>query len=195
MSEMNPHTPIDRTIPSETGQGQSGSLPVLTGFPRDKASGATAASVGGEEPEAGTPRGLHTRCVCAENLHELTNAITAVLINAQVMDWKLPPYSRLKRPVREIDRHAQRSGALLKRLLSQFETGEEASEDFCVQVSSLNRTMAVTALGPETMVQGMVNLPPLMPAPTAPDPGLASETELTTLCDPCTSISFPKGER
>lgn len=55
--------------------------------------------------------------VFADTLHELANAVTVLLVNAQVLEWKLPPYSRLKRPVREIERHAQRGGALLKRLL------------------------------------------------------------------------------
>ena len=78
----------------------------------------------GEERDARTLRSSHAGCDgCADTLHELANTITAVLINAQVLEWKLPPYSRLKRPVREIERHAQRSGALLKRLLRQFETG------------------------------------------------------------------------
>ena len=54
---------------------------------------------------------------CGEMLHELANLMTGVLVNAQVMGWKLPPYSHLKRPVREVERNAQRGGELLKRLM------------------------------------------------------------------------------
>src|SRR5689334_9845329 len=53
---------------------------------------------------------------CAEMLHELANLMTGVVVNAQVLGWKLPPYSHLKRPVREVERNAQRGGELLKRL-------------------------------------------------------------------------------
>lgn len=46
--------------------------------------------------------------------------MTVILMNAQVVGWKLPPYSHLKRSVREIERSAQRGGELLKGLLRQF---------------------------------------------------------------------------
>ncbi len=55
---------------------------------------------------------------CADVLHELSNVMTGVLTNAQVLGWKLPPYSHLKRSVREVERNAQRGGELLKRLMS-----------------------------------------------------------------------------
>jgi hypothetical protein len=59
----------------------------------------------------------HFRCGdCAEMLHELSNVMTGVLTNAQLLGWKLPPYSHLKRSVREVERGAQRSGELLRRL-------------------------------------------------------------------------------
>jgi len=59
----------------------------------------------------------HFHCgECSEVLHELANAMVGVLTNAQVLGWKLPPYSHLKRAVRELERGAQRSGELLKRL-------------------------------------------------------------------------------
>ncbi len=54
---------------------------------------------------------------CGEVLHELANLMTGVLVNAQVLGWKLPPYSHVKRPVREVERNAQRGGELLKRLM------------------------------------------------------------------------------
>jgi hypothetical protein len=59
----------------------------------------------------------HFHCgECSEVLHELANAMVGVLTNAQVLGWKLPPYSHLKRAVHELERGAQRSGELLKRL-------------------------------------------------------------------------------
>lgn len=68
----------------------------------------------------------HTACPsnfacgsCAEVLHELANVMTAVLTNTQVLSWKLPPYSHLKRSVHEVERNAQRGGELLKRLVSR----------------------------------------------------------------------------
>ncbi len=51
---------------------------------------------------------------CAALVHELANTTTAVLMNAQVLGWKLPPYSRLKRPLLEIERNAQRGSELMK---------------------------------------------------------------------------------
>ena len=53
---------------------------------------------------------------CSDVLHELSNVMTGVLTNAQLLGWKLPPYSHLKRAVRELERGAQRSAALMKRL-------------------------------------------------------------------------------
>jgi hypothetical protein len=56
---------------------------------------------------------------CEEVLHQLSNVMTGVLTNAQMLGWKLPPYSHLKRPVREMERNAQRCGELLKRLVNR----------------------------------------------------------------------------
>ena len=132
-----------------------------------------------------------------DTLHELANAVTALLVNAQVLGWKLPPYSRLKRPLREIERHAQRSGALLKCLLHQFEATKEADLKLCRQVPFLHEPMlgnmaAVTE--PDACVAGSANLPPLAPLRPAPGSGFSSESGLTSLCDRCTSAYFPKEE-
>jgi len=63
----------------------------------------------------------HFRCVeCSAVLHELSNVMTGVLTNAQLLGWKLPPYSHLKRSVRELERGAQRGGELLRRLKERF---------------------------------------------------------------------------
>ena len=124
--------------------------------------------------------------------------MTAVLINAQVLEWKLPPYSRVKRAVREIERHAQRSAALLQRLLRLFEINlpEDTRQESCGQVACLHGTMAaVTTPGLGTTDAGPVKLPPPMLPPSAPDPRASPETVLTSICDRCTSILFPKEER
>jgi hypothetical protein len=152
------------------------------------------------ESQANRPHSSHAGCSgCADTVHELANAMTAVLINAQVLEWKLPPYSRMKRPVREIERHAQRGGALLKRLLRQFEPGpaeEEGGNDLCGQIRCLHGTMAaVTAQGPEATAEGPEKLPPLKPSPSAPGSCFPPKGELTPLCDPCTSTFFPKEEK
>jgi hypothetical protein len=60
---------------------------------------------------------------CMEVLHNLNNAFLGVLMNAQVLDCKLPSYSRSKRYIHEIERSAQRGNALVKRLLKHL-TGE-----------------------------------------------------------------------
>ena len=57
----------------------------------------------------------------AEILHGLNNVLASVLLNAQVMEWKLPSYSRSRRYLHEIERNAQRGGELVKRLLGQLE--------------------------------------------------------------------------
>ena len=56
-------------------------------------------------------------------LHGLNNALASVLLNAQVMAWKLPSYSRSKRYLHEIERNAQRGGELVKRLLERSHDG------------------------------------------------------------------------
>lgn len=58
---------------------------------------------------------------CAEILHGLNNVLASMLLNAQVMEWKLPSYSRSKRYLHEIERNAQRGGELVKRLLGRLE--------------------------------------------------------------------------
>lgn len=57
----------------------------------------------------------------AEILHGLNNALVSMLLNAQVIELKLPSYSRMKRNLHEIERNAQRGGELVKRLLSRLE--------------------------------------------------------------------------
>jgi hypothetical protein len=52
----------------------------------------------------------------SEILHGLNNVLVSILLNAQIMEWKLPSYSRMRRNTHEIQRSAQRAGVLLKRL-------------------------------------------------------------------------------
>jgi len=75
--------------------------------------------------------------------------MTLVLMNAQVVGWKLPPYSHLKRSVREIERSAQRGGELLKDLLRQFPDGLPVAE--CTNASA---ALAVSATCSEPEVNG-----------------------------------------
>src|SRR5450755_4730918 len=70
---------------------------------------------------AGTPEGACTDCGAI--LHGLNNVLAAMLLNAQVLEWKLPSYSRSRRYLHEIERNAQRGGALVKQLLGRMEAG------------------------------------------------------------------------
>jgi hypothetical protein len=63
---------------------------------------------------------------CTEILHSLNNVLASVLLNAQVMEWKLPSYSRTKRYLHEIERNAQRGGELVRRLLGRLLKEDEA---------------------------------------------------------------------
>jgi His Kinase A (phospho-acceptor) domain len=75
------------------------------------------------EPEPTADQGVRRAVAgcedCGELLHGLNNALASVLLNAQVMAWKLPSYSRGKRYLHEIERNAQRGGELVKRLLER----------------------------------------------------------------------------
>src|ERR1700757_3968564 len=99
---------------------------------------AMASSCGDSEGHAG-----ETACPsqlpgdgCSDLLHELSNLMTGVLLNAQMLEWKLPPYSHLKRPVREVARSAQRSGELMKRLLSRCGESGGAGQSGCALASA-----------------------------------------------------------
>lgn len=68
---------------------------------------------------------------CAEILHGLNNALASMLLNAQVMEWKLPSYSRSRRYLHEIERNAQRGGELVKRMLGRLEARCPAAMSEC----------------------------------------------------------------
>ena len=75
---------------------------------------------------------------CAEILHGLNNVLAGMLLNAQVMEWKLPSYSRSKRYLHEIERNAQRGGEMVKRLLERLQSGsrEDPRSDRDCEASS-----------------------------------------------------------
>ncbi len=89
--------------------------------------GETASFCGGSKgsvPESA--RSLRLQCSdCEELLHQLANVLAGVLMNAQVLEWKLPPCSHLKRSVRELERNAQRGSEMLKRLTRRL-AGKDA---------------------------------------------------------------------
>ncbi len=66
---------------------------------------------------------------CEELLHELSNLITGVLTSAKLLAWKLPPYSHLKRSVRELERNALRGSELLNRLTRRLATDHHEADE------------------------------------------------------------------
>ncbi len=107
---------------------------------------------------------------CTELLRELHNAFAAVLLNAQVLDGKLPSYSRSKRYIHEIERSAQRGGALLKRFLERLPAdgfGEELASETVPPV--VERTAVVASQGLTAATKGTVDSVPPGTAHAAPD--------------------------
>jgi hypothetical protein len=192
--EMNAQGPISQANPVVAALDEANAIPVSAPFLIGNANDVTDSPIGeGEESDIARPRCSHPGC--ADTMHELANSVTALLINTQVLEWKLPPYSRLKRQVREIERHAQRSGTLLKGLLGRLEKNE-AEQEFCGRAPFLHgTTTAATARGPGATDQKAVKLPSQEPSPSAPCPSFPPEKELTSMCDRCTSTFFPKEER
>jgi len=121
---------------------------------------------------------------CPELLHELSNLMTSVLLNAQLLEWKLPPYSHLKRPVREVARNAQRATELMKRLQRRLaDGGSTAQADHQPQGATGNLGMASPWPGGES-----ANTTALPIERSSPQ----SAIDLTTACDSGTSDTFPK---
>ena len=113
---------------------------------------------------------------CGGLLHDISNLVGAVLLNANLLGWKLPPYSHLKRPVKEIERNTQRASELLRRLKAQCN-------------SAIRHEPPVHALCGDEQRQQLGE---------SPSPGLASRElpwqalHLTTACDTRTSGTVPK---
>lgn len=99
--------------------GNKSPSPVQNSSQDDRECEAIASSCGdgkGCGPEMAHPLRLQC-CDCEGLVHQLSNVITPILMHAQMLEWKLPPYSHLKRPVRELERNARRAGELLKALM------------------------------------------------------------------------------
>jgi len=187
----------------------------------DEITQMSSAGHGREERDSENPRSSRAfNDDCADLVHELANTTTAVLMNAQVLRWKLPPYSHLKRPLREIERNAQRGGELMRQLLGRLAltddtkdtTAPTSPDSPCGQSHGLGLSDTLTAQEPGVDSRSAENLPPWRtsrPAPGLSSSGIAHgihsspsvepagmsiagrETELTSPCDACTS-TFPK---
>jgi hypothetical protein len=112
-----------------------------------------------------------------ELLHELNNVFVSVLLNTQVMEWKLPSYSRLKRNLHEVQRNAQRGGELAKRLLNQLQAMSHerslAGHNETGMGDSVAANGAVTGQEPGPAIRCELEEiePPKWPAPVFPAPG------------------------
>jgi len=123
---------------------------------------------------------------CGLLLHDLSNLVTGILLNIQLLGSKLPRYSHLKRPVREAERNAQRTAEVLKCLMRYVSgpmaaTGElansrrhESSEPTTGSRREPNRHSSATS---QTVPSGDCESP---------------ESDLTRACDACTSGVVPK---
>ena len=146
------------------------------------------------EREAYIPaQGSASRSGCSECYRlscALSDTIAAILIHAQVLEHRLPPYSRLRRPVLEMQRQAQRGAAMLRRWLPMNLGDESSCEEFCEDCMARGQRDAGRC-GPELSLAGMVNSAPSAATPV--DSGSREqEGKLTLLCDACTSRDFPK---
>ena len=107
-----------------------------------------------------------------ELLHDLNNVFAAVVTNAQVLDGKLPSYSRSKRYIHEIERGAQRGTALIKRLLERLAAdgrGAGGEKEFeSVKVPPVAERVAVANQGSPAAAEGVIHLAPFPPANAAP---------------------------
>lgn len=122
-----------------------------------------------ENPNASAPSSGCEPCV--HLLHDLNNAFAGVLMNAQVMDGKLPSYSRSKRYVHEIERSALRGGELVKRLLLHLaSTGVmcSAATDFESVPPVADTAVLVANQEPPARSSTLANLPRSSPVEAAP---------------------------
>lgn len=180
--EMNAGQAINITSENSTTVHEVSDVATQLPFLRGNASEAMAPGKGeAEESGARAPLSSVAGSGCADTLHELANSVTAILINAQVLDWKLPPYSRLKRAVRELERNAQRCKALMKRLLCQIDAAEGAHRGPLRDLPSLHGPMlealaVATSSRPDATAQGFANRRPMAPLPPAPGSGLPANT-------------------
>lgn len=203
--ERRPSRPVDgnRNAAEITNfpQGQEASDFPKDSVPRefgpDPSNGAWAAisSCGaGEERIADAPHSSPLRCSdCAGFVHDLANVVTGISVNAQLLQRKLPPYSRLKRPVVEMERNAQRGGELLKRLLRLLQEGAWLRETAAQRCQTGGSLTVVAGQEPSLSAAVTARLAPRFSAGAAPG-FLMEPPKLTLDCDPCTSSAFPKGD-
>jgi hypothetical protein len=121
----------------------------------------TSLGPGGEIVEAATSHSPLASEPCTEALEALHHAFAVVLINAQALDGKLPSYSRAKRYIHEIERSAQRGGALLKRLQEQLPSqADSACPGTLVETVPpvAERTVVVANQGPSVAEEGVLSL-------------------------------------
>jgi hypothetical protein len=190
------HNPIGSTKQAKPLANRTGYLAIAC---NDETSQMSSAGQGREERDPGNS--CSSRAFshgCAELLHELANTTTAVLMNAQVLGWKLPPYSHLKRPLREIERNAQRGSELMKRLLRGLGSDgidEPNHDQRCVEDNGMGSIDAVRAHAPEAGSGSAENPPPRTSSRPASarclSPAVERKAELTSPCDACPSM-FPK---
>lgn len=148
------------------------------------------------EHAAETARSPLASCAeCAELQHQLSNAMAGVLVNAQVLQWKLPPYSHLKRLVRQVERNAQRGGELLRRLAQRSASAIREPADGG-QIPSgrglQGRGRALNRQGPPSVVERSNILPRGHQGAESPATAILPGGDLTTRCDAGTSGIFPK---
>jgi hypothetical protein len=129
---------------------------------------------------------------CDDLLHQLSNVLTSVIMNAQMLEWKLPAYSHLKRPLHELERNAQRGGELVKQLRQRVGEGKSdqariGNADSQVMVSTVvaMQEPGGRAVEADSRLTGIASGP-------APGFFVNRLRHLTTDCDPCTSSFFPK---
>ena len=130
---------------------------------------------------------------CSGLLHDLSNLVTSVLLNAQLIECKLPPYSHLKRPVREVARNAQRSGELLRRLqlrCSASRTTPNAEQQAEAARAGSSRKLSAGGVMPGSRDEACLDRGPLEPAVNGCRPH--PDIDLTLVCDRGTSDTFPK---
>ena len=127
----------------------------------------------GEQIQMKPERSPLTSESCIQLLRELNSAFAAVLMNAQVLDGKLPSYSRSKRYIHEIERSAQRGGALLKRYLDRLPAHGSAPLDgeceLLVVPPAAERTAMVASQGPNVATNRALDFAPSTVTHAAPD--------------------------
>ena len=141
----------------------------------------------GRAKESARPSPSRSSSDAAGLLHQLSNAVTAVLLNAQLLEWKLPPYSHLKRAVREIARNAQLAAELLRRLTARWSVAEPPPVSAHLPTATVQEAGANPTCSPLADQDAAAAIVAVPGANCTP-----ANVNLTNQCDPCTSSNFPK---